>query len=215
MTTPRPAAYPGPPPGYPQQPYQPPPAGYRASPYAQLPPGYVFAPEPTSPGGQPLAGFDKRLIARLIDGLILGGASIVVIIPLYVWFAVSVVRMGTSESPGEAPPTFGPTFVTFLALWFGVIVFLIVITYLYTVEWAWRAGGQTVGKRVAKIRIIAINPAQALTRGDLVIRFLAEFGLSLVPAMAWVDGLWQLWDKPYRQCLHDKAAKTVVVRLNA
>jgi hypothetical protein len=28
-----------------------------------------------------------------------------------------------------------------------------------------------------------------------------------------VDGLWQLWDKPFQQCLHDKAAGTVVVKL--
>jgi len=28
-----------------------------------------------------------------------------------------------------------------------------------------------------------------------------------------VDGLWQLWDKPFQQCLHDKAAGTVGVKL--
>ena len=30
-----------------------------------------------------------------------------------------------------------------------------------------------------------------------------------------VDGLWQLWDKPYLQTLHDKAAQTVVVKVSA
>jgi hypothetical protein len=29
-----------------------------------------------------------------------------------------------------------------------------------------------------------------------------------------LDPLWCLWDKPYRQCLHDKPAKTVVVKVD-
>ena len=29
---------------------------------------------------------------------------------------------------------------------------------------------------------------------------------SFVPFFSWLDGLWQLWDKPYQQCLHDKFA---------
>jgi len=36
-----------------------------------------------------------------------------------------------------------------------------------------------------------------------------------VPGLNWIDGLWQLWDKPYRQCLHDKFAETLVIKLNA
>ncbi|MEU3454082.1 hypothetical protein ABZ671_10820 [Micromonospora sp. NPDC006766] len=27
------------------------------------------------------------------------------------------------------------------------------------------------------------------------------------------DGFWQLWDKPWQQCLHDKFAGTVVVKV--
>ena len=34
-----------------------------------------------------------------------------------------------------------------------------------------------------------------------------------VPFFSWIDGLWQLWDQPYRQCLHDKWAGTVVVKV--
>jgi uncharacterized RDD family membrane protein YckC len=34
-----------------------------------------------------------------------------------------------------------------------------------------------------------------------------------VGALFWLlNVLWCTWDQPYRQCLHDKAAKTVVVR---
>jgi hypothetical protein len=29
-----------------------------------------------------------------------------------------------------------------------------------------------------------------------------------------IDPLWCLWDTPYKQCLHDKPPKTVVVNVN-
>jgi hypothetical protein len=37
----------------------------------------------------------------------------------------------------------------------------------------------------------------------------------LVLFLAIIDGLWQLWDKPYLQTRHDKAAETVVVKVSA
>jgi hypothetical protein len=36
-----------------------------------------------------------------------------------------------------------------------------------------------------------------------------------VPFLSYLDGLWQLWDKPYLQCLHYKFAQTVVVKVPA
>ena len=36
---------------------------------------------------------------------------------------------------------------------------------------------------------------------------------GLIPFFSYVDGLWQLWDKPYLQTLHDKFAQTVVVKV--
>ncbi len=35
---------------------------------------------------------------------------------------------------------------------------------------------------------------------------------SVVPFFYLLDLLWQLWDQPYRQCLHDKITNTIVVR---
>jgi TctA family transporter len=35
----------------------------------------------------------------------------------------------------------------------------------------------------------------------------------LVGVFVLVNVLWQLWDKPLQQCLHDKAAGTVVVKV--
>ena len=34
-----------------------------------------------------------------------------------------------------------------------------------------------------------------------------------LPFFRWIDGLWQLWDQPYKQCLHDKWPGTVVIKV--
>ena len=44
---------------------------------------------------------------------------------------------------------------------------------------------------------------------------LAQFGLGLVPGLGLVNVLFPLWDKPYQQALHDKFAKTLVIKLGA
>jgi hypothetical protein len=38
---------------------------------------------------------------------------------------------------------------------------------------------------------------------------------GFVPGLQLIDGLWQLWDQPYRQCLHDKWPGTIVVKATA
>jgi hypothetical protein len=83
---------------------------------------------------------------------------------------------------------------------------------VYQVELMYRSG-QTVGKRVARIKVIPIEPGAPLTRKTAAMRWLVEHIVGgFVPLFQWIDGLWQLWDKPFQQCLHDKAAHTVVVK---
>jgi Predicted membrane protein/domain len=178
--------------------------------------GYGPPPVPLSPGGQPLAGFDKRLIAYLLDGLILGAISMVFVLPLYfcliflVVAPIATVNGEAVDSTAGAGIAFGTIAVVFLMLGLSLV-----IVYIYEVELALRNGGQTYGKKIANIRIVPLDPTETLTRRHLAVRFLARFGMNWVPGLGLVDGLYQLWDKPYQQCLHDKAAKTVVVRLTA
>ena len=68
----------------------------------------------------------------------------------------------------------------------------------------------------ARAHRAASHPARALTRQMAFKRYLVQHVATiLVPGLNWIDGLWQLWDKPYRQCLHDKFAETVVIKLDA
>ena len=63
------------------------------------------------------------------------------------------------------------------------------------------------------IIFIPVDPALGLNRGLAAKRFLVMQGGSIVPGLGLLDGLWQLWDKPYRQCPHDKVSSTLVIKL--
>ena len=73
--------------------------------------------------------------------------------------------------------------------------------------------GRTIGKRALGIRIRMLAEDRNPRWGEATIRYLV-FGIGSAFAggiFVLVDCLWPLWDKPWAQALHDKAAKTVVV----
>jgi uncharacterized RDD family membrane protein YckC len=175
-----------------------------------------MAPPPVSPGGQPLADFGNRLLAYLIDVAILTAVIMIVALPAFLVFFLTVVQPAIDETApdGTIPNAdVGEIVLGGLALEAGLIVFVLAVTYIYAVELMYKSG-QTVGKRVMKLRVIPIDPAARLTRGMAVKRWLVQFGAgALLPFFSYLDGFWQLWDKPYLQTLHDKAAQTVVVKV--
>ena len=193
-------------PGYPPYYGPPPPHGWR-------PP-----PMPLSPDGRPLADFGTRLLAHLIDGAILTGIAMIVFVPVLAFFMINTMpdlTDSTQTYPNGPEPgaVFGEFFVTFLLLELGLIVFLLAVYYVYYVEMMFRSG-QTIGKKLMKIRVIPLEPAATMTRAMAAKRYLVEFpGGIVVPFFTYLDGLWQLWDKPYQQTLHDKFAKTVVIKV--
>jgi uncharacterized RDD family membrane protein YckC len=209
---------PTPTPGYPPPTYPPPPPGYVVPPgaYAVPPPGYATAPPayrmvlpPMSPSGQRLAEFGDRALAYIIDALILGLINLIISIPVYVVVLFFVLDPAQLES-GDPFDILLPL----IGIAFGVLAFSLLITYVYEVEMMFRTG-QTIGKRVMKIQIVPIDPARTLTRQMAFKRYLVgHVATTFIPAFTWIDGLWQLWDKPYQQCLHDKFAETVVIKLN-
>lgn len=93
----------------------------------------------------------------------------------------------------------------------------LVITALYSPLMMMRAGernGQTFGKQAMKIRVVS-ETGKPVNFGVGVMR---EVVGRIVPSMLTlglytpIDYLWPLWDRS-RQCLHDKVAKTRVVRV--
>ena len=215
------AGHPGPPPfaGHPGPPtsgYQTPPPGYLPPGYPPpgyppLPPGYRYVLPAVAPDGRPLASFVDRLVARIIDGLILGGVVLVLVIPIFVVFVTQLPRPGVDDR-GQVD-NFPGFLLAILAVEVAWLLLALAVTYLYEVEWLLR-NGQTIGKRIMKIKVVPLEPGAPLTRKSAAMRWLVgNVATVFVPLFRWLDGLWQLWDKPYLQCLHDKAARTVVVKL--
>jgi uncharacterized RDD family membrane protein YckC len=199
------------------------------APWAGQPTGWVPPPQqgawpppavPFAPNGQPLASFADRLLAYLLDGLILGLVGMIFTVPLMILWMVTVMdwtaaNSGYNDAYGQpVPDEFFQLFGTMMVVFAGIFAVNLVLTYLYLVEYQLRKGGETVGKRVMKLRVIKVQPGELLTRGDLTKRWAVERVAGIfVPFFSYLDGFWQLWDKPLQQCLHDKAAKTVVVKV--
>jgi len=176
------------------------------------------------PGGLPLAEPLDRLLARLVDGLVLLGPLLVLGVVLY-GLPVVLVVVATSGSDGEPS---GPllALAIFGGLWVWTLA-VIALLYWYEVVYQLRRG-QTVGKRMRGIRIVTLDGGTP-DRTGYRRRFVAANALTLVQAVPvlgvivsslagayfYLDNLWLLWDKPYRQCLHDKYARTTVVAVRS
>jgi uncharacterized RDD family membrane protein YckC len=161
---------------------------------------------PVAPDGRPLAGAGQRLGARLIDTVVYLIAAMV----------SAGVILGTAAAllnslVDEDSPVVPVTAITM------IVLIIVGLQYAFEVEIPLRWNGQTPGKRLLKIAVIAMEPHVPLTRGRLTYRYLVMLGCNLLSYcyVGLLDPLWCLWDKPYRQCLHDKPAKTVVIRLGS
>ncbi|MDY7083921.1 MAG: RDD family protein [Actinomycetota bacterium] len=171
-------------------------------------------PPPLSPAGVPLAEFPQRLLAYMIDMALLTAVAFALFIPAFV---VVFLQIDFPDPYGPEPDfgtVFADYFLPFLLLELGLFALMMLLYFLYAVEYMHRSG-QTLGKKAMKIRIVPLDPALRLTRGMAAKRYLVEYGGGmLLPFFSWVDGLWQLGDKPYQQTLHDKFARTVVVKVS-
>ncbi|MFC4146661.1 RDD family protein [Micromonospora mangrovi] len=183
------------------------------------PPYPVLAPPPVAPNGQPLASFADRLLAWIIDTALASLVTVVLFVPVVIWlFQRMIDEMTRYDADGrlaEPDPArmMGEFFVPIFLAELGLMLVMLALYWLYHVEYAHRTG-QTLGKKAMKIRIVPVDPARTLTRGMAGKRYLIEFVAgSLVPFLNYLDGFWQLWDKPWQQCLHDKFAGTVVVKV--
>jgi len=175
-------------------------------------------PAVSGPDTSTLAAFPDRLVAAIIDGVLTTGLLLVLTAPLTIFLLVQLIEMSEPRS-GDIDEVRLVGVLLLAAV--TVVVWLLVrlaIGYLYCVELT-LSWGQTVGKRIMKLRIVRLDSAggagqPGLSREVAVRRWLVKGVLAKVVAVfGLADGLWQLWDEPYRQCLHDKFAGTVVVKV--
>ena len=106
--------------------------------------------------------------------------------------------------------------VSLLAPLITGLLFLVYATVLYG-----GPRGQTVGMMAVGVRVVREGAHDALGYGRAFWRALAEqflrilAAVTLILGVVWLlDMLFPLWDKK-RQTLHDKLAKTVVLRVRS
>ncbi|MFG2332280.1 RDD family protein [Streptomyces sp. NPDC048604] len=193
----------GPPPGSPYgggSPYDsaPPPPPY-GSPYGGG--GGYGAPDPLS-GMPPLAESGKRILARIIDWLIIAVPLALIGIPFDVYD-----RTTDSDDFGDA--------ISQTSTGSGLVFQLLTIVAFVAYDTLMHAkAGQTLGKKLMKMRVAMLNDGSTPPMNASLIRAIVLW----LPALICCACLWPLLllililvDKPYKQGLHDKAAKTVVV----
>jgi uncharacterized RDD family membrane protein YckC len=221
-----PAGYPGypPQPGYPTPPpgYPTPPPGYPAPPPGWVPPpGFPYPmpyPVQARPHGFALAGLGERLVARILDILAVLALNVVVngYFAYQFWLEAKPLVQASMDDPfGATPPASGRLDTL-------VWIMLIVATLLWLLYEApsTASRGQTLGKRIMRIKVIKLDDTKPLGFG-LAFRRWARLGLwtpfwgclGLGALFQLIDSVSPLFDQQLRQALHDKTVRTVVVAL--
>lgn len=154
------------------------------------------------------AALGRRLAARLIDTLVLAALTGAVAVPL-VGKAVDHIdaKIDAAKRSGETVTVWllDGTTGTYLGLVLGaLLLFGVLYEALPTARW-----GRTLGKRVCGLRVADIEDHGSPTFGAALRRWLV-FVVPGLLVVGVVGVLWCLIDKPWRQCWHDKAARTFV-----
>ncbi|MEV5592766.1 RDD family protein [Streptomyces sp. NPDC052496] len=173
-----------------------PPPPYGGDPYGGNPYGDQYGAADPLAGMPPLAGRGRRLVARIIDWII-------VCVP--VGLIMSAIVGGFDYWTTDGTETGRQASVSLVTM----LVYLVYEGLMLT------SRGQTVGKMAMKIRVGMLEDG-AVPAGQAGWVRAAVYTLpEIVPCCGFifwlVNVLWCTWDRPYQQCLHDKTAKTVVV----
>ncbi|MGQ4387911.1 RDD family protein [Streptomyces sp. SAS_270] len=196
---------------------QPPPAEGGGSPYdapygGRQPPSYgggsPYGGDPYGGGGPygggsgdplagmpPLADSGKRVLARILDMIIVG-----VVVWLLSWaFGFSQYTLDTDKI--KFADSFGREVV-------GAVLYIAYDTLMVS------KSGQTLGKQLLNLRVANLdNGATPSAQTALMRAAVLWIPFAFCCACVWtaIAGGWSFFDRPYKQGLHDKAAKTVVV----
>ena len=194
---------------------------------------------PTTPDGEPLAGWWWRVLAYVIDTIVVSIVAGLVSIPAQIQMQRDLMPVmerfdrAVEQNP-EALPDMGTFFSEYLDVLQSYAFWLVapgaILTLLY---WAFflRWKGATPGKLMLGMRIRLRDQPGPLPWSSIVLRMALQFGVTwavfylafasgsaviyfvsmLVVFVMLLDPLWATWDSR-RQTLHDKLARTNVVK---
>ncbi|MEQ8143580.1 RDD family protein [Streptomyces sp. OP7] len=178
--------------------------GGGGGPYGGGPPGggpYGGGPYGGAPGGDPLAGMPpladsaRRTLARIIDLILVG---------IVVWLLTWPVGVSEYNFDGERVN---------VGNGFAQSVIAAVLYIAYDTFMAVRFG-RTLGKKWLGMRVANLSDGNNPSVQTALIRAAVLWlPFAFCCACVWtaIAGGWSFFDRPYKQGLHDKAARTVVV----
>jgi uncharacterized RDD family membrane protein YckC len=199
-------------PPQPQEPYGRPPAygGTYGAP-APSPYGGDAPYDPTGQGGVPQYGGEygghqapatglasrwTRLAAAIIDVVVLAAIDFVISLSFVNWHRLTHPKQGELISPEQYK--------------LNLIALIIGFFYFWLLTYRWH--GQTVGKRLLGIRVVRAHDGGPISNTQALLRALVyAIAGNICGCFGVLDVIWILWD-PRKQCLHDKAGKTVVIK---
>lgn len=177
--------------------------GGQQPPYGQDPYGGAYGGQDPLAGMPPLAPFGKRFLARLIDILIIAVPLALISLLLGGWDWTSDGGDDWEEITDQ---------VNTGRQWLFTLISL--VAYVGYDTLMTKKDGRTVGKRLMKLRVAMLNDGRTPDTSAALMRAVVLW----VPALVCCYCVWWLVilitvvaDKPYKQGLHDKAGKTVVV----
>ncbi|MBR8641912.1 RDD family protein [Streptomyces tuirus] len=169
-----------------------------AGPYGAPPGGGDSYPTDPLAGMPPLADSGKRTLARVIDLILVG-----VVVWLLTW-GLGVNEYDVGSDRVEVSKSFWQSGV-------AAVLFIAYDTVLTALT------GQTLGKKLLRMRVANLdNGATPSVQTALMRAAVLWIPFAFCCAFFWtaISGGWSFFDRPYKQGLHDKAAKTVVVSTN-
>lgn len=169
-----------------------PPPPYGGDPYGGA--GFGGGQDPLA-GMPPLADSGKRVLARIIDMVLIG----VVVVLLSLLFGTNEYDWDPDKV--DAGRSFGQSLL-------AAVLYMAYDSYLISKT------GQTLGKKWLGLRVANLNDGANPTLQTALVRAAVLWiPFAFCCACIWtaICGGWSFFDKPYKQGLHDKAAKTVVV----
>jgi len=180
------------------QPVQNPPPPLGAPPPAPMAP--YQAPQYT--GGQTYAGFWIRLVARLLDSLIVG-------IPLSIVLGILLLAggglaAGTNNSDQNTQNAAAAVFSGIFIVFYLIAIAVSIGYWVYF----WGTTGSTFGMRVLRLRVVDANTGGPIGIPRALVRWLMTIVNSWACYIGWI---WVAFD-PRKQGWHDKVANSVVLQ---
>ncbi|WP_444545072.1 RDD family protein [Streptomyces filipinensis] len=154
------------------------------------------------------AGLGRRFAARLIDSLVVGAVTAAAAVPLGLQAADHIQeKVDAAKLSGREVTVWllDGTTATSLGIVLAVLlVFGVVYEVLPTAKW-----GRTLGKKLLGLEVRDIEAHEPPAFGRALRRWLV-YSVPGLLGIGIVGVLWCLFDRPWHQCWHDKAAHTFV-----